>query len=152
MERNDPTRQVPSDWTTSFQMEIRQPLLQGAGVEFNEIAGPGAIPGFNQGVLLARVNTDIALATFEASVRNMVADVEAAYWDLYFAYRNVDAAVEGRDDSLRTWQKANANYLRGVKEGGAAFEAQAREQYYLFRTRRSRPRCSSIRPKAACVS
>ena len=35
----------------------------------------------------------------------MVADVESAYWELYFAYRNLDTAVEGRDDSLRTWQK-----------------------------------------------
>ena len=44
MQRNDPTRQFPSDWQTSFQMEIRQPLLQGAGVEFNQIAGPARFP------------------------------------------------------------------------------------------------------------
>jgi outer membrane protein TolC len=131
LERNDPTRQFPSDWTTSFQMEIRRPLLQGAGVEFNQIAGPGAIPGFNQGVLLARVNTDIALTSFEGAVRNMVGDVESAYWELYFAYRNLDTAVEGRDDSLRTWQKAVA--LSSTKEGSAAFVAQALEQYYGFR-------------------
>jgi outer membrane protein TolC len=133
MQRNDPTRQFPSDWQTSFKMEIRQPLLQGYGVEFNQIAGPGAIPGFNQGVLLARVNTDIALTSFEGAVRNMVGDVESAYWELYFAYRNLDAAVEGRDDALRTWQKANALYLNGPLEGSAAFEAQALEQYYGFR-------------------
>jgi outer membrane protein TolC len=134
LQRNDPTRQFPSDWQTSFQMEIRQPLLQGAGVEFNQIAGPGAIPGFNQGVLLARVNTDIALTSFEGSVRNMVADVESAYWELYYAYRNLDTAVEGRDDSLQTWQKANALFQHGTVEGSAAFEAQALEQYYGFRT------------------
>ena len=133
LERNDPTRQFPSDWTTSFQMEIRQPLLQGAGVEFNQIAGPGAIPGFNQGVLLARINTDIALTSFEGAVRNMVSDVESAYWELYFAYRNLDAAVEGRDDALRTWQKANALFQNGPAEGSAAFEAQALEQLYGFR-------------------
>ncbi len=133
MQRNDPTRQFPSDWQTSFQMEIRKPLLQGAGVEFNQIAGPGAIPGFNQGVLLARVNTDIALTSFEGAVRNMVSDVESAYWELYFAYRNLDAALEGRDDALRTWQKADALYKNGTIEGSAAFEAQALEQYYGFR-------------------
>jgi outer membrane protein TolC len=133
MERNDPTRQFPSDWQTTFQMEIRKPLLQGAGVEFNQIAGPGSIPGFNQGVLLARVNVDIALEQFEGSVRNMVADVESAYWELYFAYRSLDAAVEGRDDSLRTWQKANSLYINGPREGSAAFEAQAREQFFGFR-------------------
>ena len=31
------------------------------------------------------INTDIALADFEASVRNLVSDVEIAYWELYFA-------------------------------------------------------------------
>ena len=66
LERNNPTVQFLHDWQTTFQMEIRRPLLQGYGVEYNRIAGPGAIPGFNQGVLIARVNTDIALATFEA--------------------------------------------------------------------------------------
>ena len=135
MQSNDPTRPtgIPSDWLTSFQVEIRKPLLQGAGVEFNQIAGPGAIPGFNQGVLLARVNTDIALTSFEGAVRNMVADVESAYWELYFSYRNLEAAREGRDDSLRTWQKAHELFLSGTKEGSAAFEAQALEQYYGFR-------------------
>ena len=44
LERNDPTRQTPSDWEESFQMEIRKPLLQGAGVEFNQIAGPARCP------------------------------------------------------------------------------------------------------------
>ncbi len=132
LQRNDPTRQSPSDWVESFQMEIRKPLLQGAGVEFNQIAGPGAIPGFNQGVLLARLNTDIALAAFEGAIRNTVSDVEGAYWDLYFAYRNLDTAVEGRDDSLRTWQKANSNYRFGNEQGQAALEAQAREQYWGF--------------------
>jgi len=134
LERDNGTRQFPSDWQTSFQMEIRQPLLQGYGVDFNRIAGPGAIPGFNQGVLIARVNTDIALATFEAGVRNLVSDVEIAYWELYFAYRNLDTAVQGRDSALQTWQKVYALYTVGAKGGEAAFEAQAREQYFLFRS------------------
>ena len=134
LERNNPTVQFLHDWQTSFQMEIRRPLLQGYGVEYNGIAGPGAIPGFNQGVLLARINTDIALATFEANVRNLVSDVETAYWELYFAYRNVDSAVQGRDSSLQTWQKIYALYLNQAKGGEASAEAQAREQYFLFRS------------------
>ena len=134
MRPTDPTRAFPQDWLTAFQIEMTTPLLQGRGVEFNEIAGPGAIPGFNQGVLIARVNTDIALTAFEGAVRNMVSDVESAYWELYYSYRNLDAAVEGRDDSLRTWQKANANYIHGTPEGTAAAEAQAREQFFLFRS------------------
>ena len=134
LEYNNPTVQFPSDWQTTFQMEIRRPLLQGYGVEYNRIAGPGAIPGFNQGVLIARVNADIALATFEAGVRNMVSDVETAYWELYFAYRNLDTAVQGRDSALQTWQKVYALYVTGAKGGDAASEAQSREQYFLFRS------------------
>ena len=60
----------------NLQAEWRQPLLQGAGVQFNRIAGPGATPGNYNGVMLARINTDIALADFEAGVRNLVNDVE----------------------------------------------------------------------------
>lgn len=136
LERDNPAvnPNLLSDYTTSFQMEIRKPLLQGSGLEYNRIAGPGAIPGFNQGVLLARVNSDIALATFEAGVRNLVSDVEIAYWELYYAYRNLDSAVQGRDTALQTWQKANALFIAGTREGSAAAEAQAREQYFVFRS------------------
>ncbi len=134
-ERDNPTVQFPHDWQTSFQMEIRRPLLQGYGVEYNRIAGPGAIPGFNQGVLLARINSDIALATFEGNVRNLVSDVETAYWELYFAYRNLETAVQGRDGALKMWQRVNALYHEGASPGGeASAEAQAREQYFIFRS------------------
>ena len=127
-------RLFTADWTTDFTMEVRQPLLQGAGVEFNRIAGPGAIPGFNQGVMIARINTDMALANFESAVRNMVSDVEVAYWELYFAYRNLDAAVAGRNSALATWQKVHALFVAGTKGGEKSTEAQAREQYFLFRS------------------
>jgi outer membrane protein TolC len=113
---------------------MRLPLLQGYGVEYNRIAGPGAIPGFNQGVLIARVNADIALVTFEANVRNLVSDVETMYWELYFAYRNLDSAVQGRNIALQTWQRIYSLYIVGAKGGEASAEAQAREQYFLFRS------------------
>ena len=132
LERDNPTVQFPSDWQTTFQMEIRRPLLQGYGVEYNRIAGPGAIPGFNQGVLIARVNTDIALAAFEVGVRNLVSDVETTYWELYFDYRALDTAVQGRDSALKMWQKVNSQYKTGA--GDASSEAQAREQYFVFRS------------------
>ena len=67
----------PSDWNVNLQAEFRQPLLQGAGVEFNRIAGPGAQPGQFNGVVIARINNDIALATFEGGVQNMVSQIES---------------------------------------------------------------------------
>ena len=128
------SRAFPSDWTTNFQVQVRQPLLQGAGAEFNRIAGPNATAGVYNGVVLARINTDIALAAFEGSVRNLVLDVETAYWELYFAYRNLDAVVAGRNSALETWRRIHALYVVSAKGGEADKEAQAREQYYLFRS------------------
>ena len=128
------TRAFPADWTANVQVQVSQPLLQGAGVEFNRIAGPGATPGINNGVVLARLNTDIALADFETQVRNLVYDVERSYWELYFAYRNLDAAKAGRDSALETWRRIHALYVVGAAGGEADKEAQAREQYFLFRS------------------
>ena len=95
----------PADWNVKLTAEMRQPLLQGAGIEFNRIAGPGAKPGQYNGVVLARINTDIALADFEIGVRNLVNDVETTYWELYFAYRNFDAVIAGRESALSTWRQ-----------------------------------------------
>ena len=133
---NNPTRLFPSDWNTNFEAEFRQPLLQGAGVQFNRIAGPNAQPGFgilSNGVVIARIRTDIALADFEANVRNVVADVETTYWELYFAYRFLDAQIAGRDAALQTWRKIYSSFVVGIRGGEAEKEAQAREQYFLFR-------------------
>jgi outer membrane protein TolC len=107
-------------------------LLQGAGVAYNRIAGPGAIPGFDNGVMVARINTDIALADFEAGVRNLVWDVEVAYWELYYAYRNLDAMAHGRDAALDTWRKVYAKHVIGARGGELSEVSQARAQYYLF--------------------
>ena len=128
------TKAYPSDWNVNIEAEMRQPLLQGYGVQFNRIAGPGSIPGFYNGVMIARVNTDIALADFEASVRNMIGDVETAYWELYFAYRQLDAVIAGRDSALVTWRRIYILYVNGSRGGEAEKEAQAREQYFQFRS------------------
>ncbi|MHB9046747.1 MAG: TolC family protein [Pirellulales bacterium] len=130
---NSPSNLFPSAWTTNIEAEFRQPLLQGAGVQFNRIANPGGVPGFYNGVMIARINTDVALADFEMGVRNLVSDVETGYWELYFAYRNLDTVVAGRDSALQTWRRIHALYVVGGKGGEAENEAQAREQYFLFR-------------------
>jgi outer membrane protein TolC len=115
-----------------YEAEARQPLLQGGGVNFNRIAGPGAAPGVNNGVLIARIRTDITLAEFEAGLRDFVSNVENAYWDLYYAYRDLDAKVRARDTALETWRRIHALYESERRGGEAEKEAQAREQYYRF--------------------
>lgn len=120
-------------WTMRAELEARQPLLQGNGVEFNRIAGPNGQPGVNSGVLLARVNSDVALADFEQAVIELVQDVETAYWELYYSYRDLDAKVAARDRALETWRQIQALAETGQRGGEASREAQARIQYYRLK-------------------
>jgi outer membrane protein TolC len=135
---NSPIREVPSTWTTNYDFTFNQPLLQGAGTTYNRIAGPDFFdnlygrPNF-RGVLLARINADISLAEFEAGVRNLISDTEQSYWELYFAYRNLETRKAGRDSSLEAWRKVHALYVEQSRGGEADKEAQAREQYFFFR-------------------
>ena len=114
---NQPTDSI---WETFFEVEARQPLLRGRGAQLNRIP-----------VILARINTDVSLATFEASMRNLVADLENTYWDLYCAYRQLDTAIAGRDASQVTWNNVSVQREEGTR--GTQEEAQAREQYFFFR-------------------
>ncbi|HVU88534.1 MAG TPA: TolC family protein [Pirellulales bacterium] len=129
---NAPANLFPHSWDNNIEAEVRQPLLQGAGVLYNRIAGPNGTIGQANGVLIARVNTDISLAEFELGVRNLISNVENAYWDLYFAYRDLHAKIVARDSALETWRRIHALYVTGRRGGEADKEAQARDQYYFF--------------------
>ncbi len=129
---NAPANLFGSAWGTNFEGEIRQPLLQNAGVEINRLNGATGIPGQANGVLIARANTDIAIADFEIGVRDMVSNVENAYWDLYYAYRDLDAKTAARDAALDSWRRVQALAQARRKGGEADKEAEAREQYFRF--------------------
>lgn len=117
-----------SSWEDIMETEFRQPLMQGAGTRFNRIAGPGAQPGQINGVLIARIRTDISLAEFNRAVRDLIADVENAYWDLYYCYRDLEAKIDARDIALLTAKKLSSQ----TATQGVADAAQAKEQYYRF--------------------
>lgn len=121
-----------STWDSLVDAEVRQPLRQGAGVEFNRIAGPNSVPGFYNGVVIARLNTDISLAEFEIGARDLASNVENAYWDLYFAYRDLEAKIAARNVGLETWQRIQRMLDAGQAGITADREAQAREQYFRF--------------------
>jgi outer membrane protein TolC len=137
---NSVQQQTGSDWTQNFELGFDQPLLQGAGSLYNRIAGPfNPLRGIGtefqyDGVVIARIRTDIRLADFEGGVRNFVSDVENAYWELYFTYRNLETTKTGRNAALQTWKEVHAKYVVGARGGEADKEAQAREQYFLFRS------------------
>jgi len=132
---NNPGNQFvyPNDvYNVWYETEARVPLLQGSGVNFNRIAGPGATPGVINGVLVARIRTDVSIADFEMGLRDFVSNVENAYWDLYYAYRDLDAKIKARDIALETWRRIQALNEAGRRGGEAEKEAQAREQYFRF--------------------
>ncbi len=114
-------------YTADIETEFRHPLLQGAGVQFNQIAGPNSIPGFYNGVVIARLTHDVALADLEANVRNIVSDVEQSYWRLSFLYRDLESKKKGRDAALVVW--------RSIRPDDPLYaEPRSREQYFFFRT------------------
>ena len=136
-----PTQLFASSWQTNVEATFSHPLFQGSGAQYNRIAGPMSFDQYAaglgnpiDGVMIARIRTDQTLADFEGGVRNLVRDLEDAYWELYFGYRDLEARKMGRDSALETWKKTAALYRTGSKGGSADREAQARSQYFLFRS------------------
>jgi outer membrane protein TolC len=133
---NIPTQLFPSVYTGNVLLQYNQPLWAGAGTEFARIAGPfntqlQGVSGVNQGVAISRITTDISVADFEAAVRNLLYDVEKAYWDLYLAYRRYDTNVEARNSFLRSWRFTHANM--GVGKMSNLDELQSRQAFYQGR-------------------
>lgn len=130
-QNNAPGNLFISAWNYYAETEVRQPLLQGGGLQYNRIAGPGGAPGLYNGILIARVNTDITQTDFEIAVRDYVSNVVNVYWDLYYSYRDLDARRRAMHAALESWRKVKAQV---EAEGlSASKEAQAREQYYRFK-------------------
>ncbi len=105
---NAPGNLYPHAYNTNWEVSAKQSWLQGGGALFNRVYGPpnvpgvfSGVPGFANGVMVARINTDISLTEFEIGVRDLVSNVENAYWDLYFAYRDLDAKIAARDSALK---------------------------------------------------
>lgn len=113
-------RATPSDWTAAIEFQYQHPLMRNRGTLVNRIP-----------VVLASLNEDLSINDFEIQVRNIVRDVENAYWDLYVAYRNVSTRIIGRNSAIATAQFARLFMDQGT--GTRQELAQAVEQYYQFR-------------------
>lgn len=124
------------------ELGYRHPLWAGAGTKFTRIAGPISrrptlqnVPQVNQGVVISRIRTDIAIAEFESAVIGLVKDVEDIYWELYLAYRRYDADLVARNSALQAWRQVKSKSDQGLEGGGAAEEAQSRGGYFESRAR-----------------
>lgn len=132
----NPALLFPSSWTAAWEGTVRQPLMQGRGALFNQIAGPTGQPGFrySNGVALSKVNQEISIVQFERNVRNMVREITDSYWQLSLAYERLQATQRVRDLGLATWQAAKARLDQGLPGGGADQEALAHAQYLQFQS------------------
>jgi outer membrane protein TolC len=121
-QRNNPAgfSQVNPSWNGTISLGIEQPLLQGAGVEFNRAP-----------ILIARAGMEQSVKEFETQVRTLLRDVENAYWQLYFSYQEVYSRKVGLELGLVLWQRAVDKLDAG--SGNRAEVAQAREQFEFFK-------------------
>tara|TARA_R110002049_G_scaffold4601_6_gene32913 strand:- start:124542 stop:126554 length:2013 start_codon:yes stop_codon:yes gene_type:complete len=122
-------------WEKQIEAGVRQPLMRGAGREFNLIAGPNAQPGFNfsNGIVIARLNTQISDADFEIAVRTFVRDLYATYWELSRQYQVYDDVVRARDLAHDTWQSVLAKSEAKLAGGESHREAQSRAKFHRYR-------------------
>lgn len=126
---NVPFRLFQSAYTGFLRAEYRQPLLAGSGAEYTRIAGPiGTNVGLDRGVVIARINNDISLADFEARVRDLLKEVEDAYWDLYLSYQVFHNEMLAKNYILEKWQQQEA--LLRTETQSKIPEAQARANYF----------------------
>jgi len=111
---------LESVYRTAFEAEVRQPLLRGRGAFINRMP-----------IVISRISTDQQIANLEAQLQNLVTNVEVRYWDLYLAYRSMDAAKTGRDAAIETWRIVRDQYDEG-SDVNIQQLAQAAEQYHFF--------------------
>jgi outer membrane protein TolC len=111
-------RAVPTDYTQIFEAQVQHPLMRGRGTLMNRIP-----------IVLARINEDVALVDYEERIRNLVREVEFAYWDLYAAYWNFETARTARDSSALAYKIARAKFNQGNAANGVA---QAAATYHDF--------------------
>ncbi len=112
-------RIFPEDYTQIIEVQVQHPLMRGRGTMVNRIP-----------VVLARINEDISLHQYEERIRNVVKEVENAYWDLYFAYWNVETSKIAYNASLDVWRTVEPRYKLG--EVAVNAEAQANAQVQQF--------------------
>lgn len=107
-------------WTQLLELRVDQPLLRGRGEQVNRIP-----------VVIARINVDTELTNLEAQLQRMVTNVEIQYWNLYSAYRSLEAAKVGYNSTLITWRTTEKRQAGGVDSAQSLYQAQ--EQLYNFR-------------------
>jgi outer membrane protein TolC len=141
--QTDPRSAINPAYQPDLQFVFEQPLLQGFGVEINQLRDthpgslllPFATGGQAEGVLITRLRFDQERTEFERQVTFLLLNVEGAYWNLYGAYYQLYSREEGMRYAFEAWRLTKL----GLEQGGRAAAqdlAQARLQYEQFRGQR----------------
>jgi outer membrane protein TolC len=140
---NLPARLNPL-YQPQLQFSFEQPLLQGFGVEINQLraAHPGSIlnPGVlntqpsQEGILISRLRFDQQRAEFERNINQMLLNIEVAYWNLYGGYWTLYSREQGLRFAYEAFRLSKFRYEAGQVKAGDFY--QTRGQYELFRAQR----------------
>ena len=131
---------LSTSYSPRVQFVFEQPLLQGFGVEANQLLPnhPGSllVQGFrstgqgSEGILISRVRADQAREQFNVQVNTVLLNVEVAYWNLYAAYYNLYAREEGLKAAFSALDFIRPRVESGVEE--PQLLPQLEQQYYTF--------------------
>ncbi len=131
---------LTSSYTPRVQFVFEQPLLQGFGIEANQLLPnhPGSllVQGFratgsgNEGILISRVRVDQAREQFNQRLNDMLVNVEIAYWNLYATYRNLAAREDGLKAAFRALEFNKPRVQTGIEE--PQLGPQLEQQYWTF--------------------
>lgn len=117
--------QVNPAYTPRVQFLFEQPLLQGFGIEINQLAtshpGSQLIGGLRpsggsttEGILITRIRYDQQKAEFDRQVNQLLINVETAYWNLYAAYYNLYAQEETLKQAFDLYTNIKKRYEAGT--------------------------------------
>jgi outer membrane protein TolC len=125
-----------------LQFQFEQPLLQGFGVEINQLRAshPGSIlTPFNtlarvEGILITRIRFDQQRAEFERNLHQLLVNVEVAYWNLYGYYGVLYASEQALRQAYEAWSINRQRFQVG--RVNIQDLSQTRGQYEMFRGQR----------------
>jgi outer membrane protein TolC len=129
-------------YTPRLQFQFEQPLLQGYGIEINQLRAshPGSVltpfPNASRvpGILITRLRFDEQRAEFQRRVNFMLRNVEIAYWNLYDSYWTLYSREQAMRQAFEAWKINKARYDAG--RISVQDFAQTRAQYESFRAQR----------------
>jgi len=88
---------------TRTTVELAQPLLRGAGLEYNKAA-----------IRVANLNSAVSFQDFRKGVQDVVASVVNAYWQLAFDIESIRVSRASRDLAAEVLRREQARRARGV--------------------------------------